>query len=191
MKCPKCHAENPDDAEFCSLCYTRFQVSLRSSDVDEAASRMQEKHSGAKLRCPSCYSLSPLDSQFCLRCGFVFEDLDSLMVSEEEIERIEEESRTTRQKEDENLAVEAITITSESDGAAVMRSLEDQLGKGQCPRVHAHGRQAITYAMKILAFLGEDLSNKGSDLSLSTRIIGEGSITHLDDLELEIILRSS
>ena len=44
MKCPKCKAENADDAEFCTLCYTRFQVGVRSLDEDEAAQRIKEKH---------------------------------------------------------------------------------------------------------------------------------------------------
>lgn len=190
MKCPECRAENPDDAEFCSLCYARFQVKLRSSDVDEAAMLIREKHQGAKLRCPSCMALSPLDSQFCLNCGFVFEDLEALMVSEEEQERMLSEAQAALRKEEEK-AVEAITITPESDGAAVMRSLYDHLRRGLKPRLHAKGRNSVTHAMKLAALLGEDMRAGGGDVLLKVNLVGEGSVTHLDDVELEIILESA
>jgi ribosomal protein L40E/stage V sporulation protein SpoVS len=190
MKCPKCQAENPEEAEFCSLCYARFEVRLRSSDVDEAANRMREKHRGSKLCCPSCGSLSPLDTQFCLRCGFVFEDLEALMVSEEEIVKLEGEAQALKDKETVSLEIEVITVTAESDGAAVMRNLSDYLGRGLKPRINASGRNAVTYAMKIVALLGEDMRAGGSDLRLRAKLISEGSITHLEDVDLEIILES-
>ena len=190
MKCSKCQAENPDDAEFCSLCYARFMVQVRSSEVDEAASRMREKHQGSKLCCPSCQSLSPLDSQFCLRCGFVFEDLETLMVSEEEIERIEREAQELKERAEEIYDVEPIVVSAESDGAEVMRHLSDYLGRGSHPRIHAHGRNAITYAMKILALLGEDARAKGSDVRLRVKLISEGSITYLEDVELELVVEN-
>jgi hypothetical protein len=151
---------------------------------------MREKHLGAKLRCPNCQSLSPLDSQFCLRCGFVFEDLESLMVSEEEMQRIDAEAQALREKEGADLDPEVITITPESDGAAAMRDRLDRLGRGVRPRIHAKGRNAITYAMKILALMGEDMSSRGSGLRLSAHLISEGSITYLEDVELEIILEA-
>jgi ribosomal protein L40E len=190
MKCPKCSAENPEGAEFCSLCYARFQVTLRSSDVDEAAGRLREKHQGSKLRCPSCDSLSPLDSQFCLRCGFVFEDLETLMVSEEEIERLKNEAQALKDQEIVDLDTEVMTITPQSDGAEVMRSLSDRLGRGIRPRIHARGRDAIAYAMKIIALLGEDMRARGAGVRFSVNLISEGTITHLEDVELEIILES-
>jgi hypothetical protein len=188
MKCPKCQAENPDEAEFCSLCYARFQEGLRSTDIDEAAKNMRDAHQGSKLRCPSCGDISPLESQFCLRCGFVFEDLQALMVSVEEITKIEQERRDLKVEEMKSAEVEPIEITAESDGAAVMRNLSDMLGRGMNPCLQARGRNAVTYAMKIIALLGEDISAKGGDLRLKANLISEGSITHLEDVELEIIL---
>jgi len=188
MKCPKCQAENPDEAEFCSLCYARFQVGLRSTDIDEAAKSMHDVHQGSKLRCPSCGDISPLESQFCMRCGFVFEDLQALMVSAEEITKIEQERRDLKVEEMKSAEVEPIEITAESDGAAVMRNLSDMLGRGMNPCLQARGRNAVTYAMKIIALLGEDIRAKGADLRLKANLISEGSITHLEDVELEIIL---
>ncbi|MEW6553094.1 MAG: zinc ribbon domain-containing protein [Actinomycetota bacterium] len=188
MKCPKCQADNPDDAEFCSLCYARFQEALRSTEIDEAARNMRDAHAGARLRCPSCGDLSPLDSQFCLRCGFVFEDLEALMVSAEEVERIGQEAEALKVQEMKSAEVEPTVITPESDGAEVMRGLSDMLGRGMNPRVHARGRNAVTYAMKIIALLGQDARASGNDLRFRVHLISEGSITHLEDVELEIIL---
>jgi hypothetical protein len=188
MKCPECNAENPDEAEFCSLCYARFKVQLRSSDIDETASRLREKDQNARLCCPSCQSLSPLDTQFCLRCGFVFEDLEALMVAGEDLERIKSEVAELRDSEEKALLVEPIVVTAESDGAEIMRNLDDYLSRGMHPRIHAQGRNAITYAMKIIALLGEDLLKKGMEVRLRAKLITEAAITHLEDVELELIL---
>jgi ribosomal protein L40E len=188
MKCHKCQAENPDEAEFCSLCYARFHEGLRSSDIDETAKSMRDVHLGSKLRCPSCGDMSPLDSQFCLRCGFVFEDLEALMVSSEEITKIEQERHNLKVEEMKSAEVEPIDITAESDGAEAMRNLSDMLGRGMNPRLHARGRNAIAYAMKIIALLGEDVRAGGGDLRFRAHLISEGSITHLEDVELEIVL---
>ncbi|RJP30526.1 MAG: zinc ribbon domain-containing protein [Actinobacteria bacterium] len=190
MKCPECDAENPDDAEFCSLCYARFQANLRARDIDEAASRLREKDEEARLRCPSCGSLSPLETQFCLDCGFVFEDLEALMVNAEDIERLHREAEEIKKKDEEVLLAEAIEVTAESNGADIMRNLSDHLSHGIHPRIHARGRNAVTYAMKIVALLGEDMRDKGMDLRLRVNLITETAITHLEDVELELVLES-
>ena len=190
MKCPKCQAENPDDAEFCSLCYTRFYVQLRSQEIDDAAKRMREKHQGSRLCCPSCQEMSPLDTQFCLKCGFVFEDLEALMVSEEEVERIRREKEDLKTKEEETLLSEPVVISADSDGVEIMRNLTDHLAKGLHPRIHARGRNDITYAMKIVALLGQDMRTRGGDVLCRVKLITEGTITHLEDVELEIVLEN-
>ena len=191
MKCPKCQAENADDAEFCSLCYTRFQVNVRSMDVDEAAQRIKERNEGSRLRCPSCGAMSPLDSQFCLRCGFVFEDLESLLVTEEEAERIRRAEEELIDEEEEALSSTPIIVTSESEGAEVMRMLHDILLQGRKPRIHTQGREAITYALKIVALLGEDMRAQGADIRLRVKLITEGTITHLDEVEIEMVLENA
>jgi ribosomal protein L40E len=190
MKCPKCQADNSEDAEFCSLCYARFQVGVRSLDEDEEAQRIKEKHEGSMLRCPSCGATSPLDSQFCLRCGFVFENLESLLVSQEEIDRLKREEEEHKAEEQETLAYEPVIVTAEADGAEIMRSLDDILARGQQARIHCRGREAVTYAMKIVALMGEDLRAKGRDIRLKASLMSDGTITHLDDVELEIILEN-
>jgi ribosomal protein L40E len=191
MKCPKCDAENPDDAEFCSLCYARFQVQLRSRDVDEAAQLMSERNHGSKLCCPSCGDLSPLDTQFCLRCGFVFENLEAIMVTAEEIEEIVREREELKAGDHEEILSVPMEITVESDGAEAIRNLEDMLAKGEKARVHVRGRDAVTYAMKIIALVSEELRGKGREIKLIVRLTTEGSITYLDDVELEIILENA
>lgn len=191
MRCPKCQAENPDEAEYCSLCFTRFEVRLRPHAVDEVARDLQERHQGAMLRCPSCGSLSPLDSQFCLRCGFVFENLEELMVSGEALERENAAREEARKRDLEVLVSEPIAITAESDGAAVMRGIEDALDKGYRARVLAKGRDSITYAMKLLALLGEDMRRREKDIFIKAYLVSEGSVTYLEDVELEMIVDSS
>ena len=188
MKCPKCQAENPDDAEFCSLCYARFYVQLRSQEIDEAALRMRERHQGSRLCCPSCQEMSPLDSQFCLKCGFVFEDLEALLVSEEEIERIRREKEDRKTEEEKVLISEPIVVSADSDGVEILRNLDDHLAKGLHPRIHARGRNDVTYAMKIVALLGQDIRERGGDVRCRINLITEGTITHLEDVELEIVL---
>ncbi|MBN2027860.1 MAG: zinc ribbon domain-containing protein [Actinobacteria bacterium] len=190
MKCPECNAENADDAEFCSLCYARFKTQLRSSDIDEKASRLREEDQYARLCCPSCKSLSPLDTQFCLRCGFVFEDLEALMVTGDEIERINREAAEFIKEEEKALLSEPIVVTAESDGAEIMRTLSDYLARGLHPCMHAHGRNAITYAMKLIALVGEDMRKGGTDIRLRANLITEAAITYLEDVEIELILES-
>ncbi len=188
MKCPECNADNPDGAEFCSLCYARFKVQLRSSDIDEAASRLREQDQGARLRCPSCGSLSPLDTQFCLRCGFVFEDLEALMVAGQDLERINLEAEERKIKEEEKLLAEPIVVTASSDGAEIMRNLSDYLSRGMRPCIHARGRNDITYAMKIIALLGEDMRSGGKDIRLRVNLNTEAVITYIEEVELELVL---
>jgi ribosomal protein L40E len=190
MKCPKCHAENPDDAEYCSLCYASFKDGVKSSRPDKAEREILEKNKGSLLCCPSCGEMSPLEAQFCLRCGYVFEDKDSILVDKEEIARIRREKEEAKKKELEVLLYAPITVTAESDGAEVMRSIEEILNKGYHARIHTHGRNATTYAMKIIALMGEDLYKKGKEVVFMANLISEGSVVDLEQVELEIILET-
>ena len=190
MKCPECRAENPEDAEFCSLCYARFQPALRSPEAERAVMSLSERHRGAKLRCPNCAVLSPPDAGFCLKCGFIFEDPASLMVGEEEQERMRAEAREALRREEEG-AVEAITVTEDMDGAEAMRRLQDHLRRGLKPRLRAKGRNAVTRAMKLVALLAADMRAAGGDLRLRVALASEAAVTHLDDLELDVLLENA
>ena len=46
MKCPKCHADNPEDSKFCLECGERME-----------------------LKCPQCGKVNPSGSKFCNECG--------------------------------------------------------------------------------------------------------------------------
>ena len=85
---------------------------------------------------------------------------------------------------------EPIVVTAESDGAEIMRNLSDNLSRGLHPCVHAHGRNAITYAMKLIALLGEDMRKRGTDIRLRANLITEVAITYLEDVEIELVLES-
>ena len=51
-------------------------------------------------------------------------------------------------------------------------------------------RDAITYAMKIVALLGEDMRSGGKDVRLRATLITEEAITYIEDVELELVLES-
>ena len=46
MKCPKCQAENPDEAKFCGKCATKLEVA-----------------------CPQCGKSNSPDNSFCIECA--------------------------------------------------------------------------------------------------------------------------
>ncbi|MBC7248622.1 MAG: zinc ribbon domain-containing protein [Actinobacteria bacterium] len=189
MRCPKCKAENPDDATYCSLCYTRFVPTERSRKAEEEAERLRREHGGRKLRCPNCGELSPVDSPFCLRCAFVFEEPESLLVDEEEWRRQEAEENEELRREMEYLHENPIEVMDGEGGAEVMRRVEGIISAGDRAHLRARGRVGITHAMKIIALLGEDLRRKGQDLVLKVYLLSEEALKDLDDLELGITMK--
>lgn len=190
MKCPECQAENSDDAEFCSLCFVRFKFEIRPGEVDAAASEMEKKHAGARIECPSCGELSPLDSPFCLRCAFVFDDIDSLMIEEAEVERVSRERAEARQEEMKEVIGAPMVITAESAGDEVMRHMQDVLDGGYASVIQGSGSNAITHALKLIALLGEDYTKRGMELCLRVKLMSEGTVVDLDDVELEMIIEA-
>ncbi|MDI6872902.1 zinc ribbon domain-containing protein [Candidatus Solincola sp.] len=186
MRCPQCQAENPDDAQYCYLCYTRFGVRERSAEAEERARRLGEDNRGARLRCPNCGELSPVESPFCLRCGFVFEDIESLLVPEEQVRGYMEDKERRERLENEGLHSRPIPVEGDIDGVEVMRRVEDVLGGGYRARLQARGRQAIAHALKVLALLGEEMERKGKELILRVRLLDEQVVKDLEDLGLDI-----
>lgn len=186
MKCPQCQAENPDDAQYCYLCYTRFKVMERSAEAEERARRLRENNIGARLRCPNCGELSPVESPFCLRCGFAFEDPEALLVPEEEVREYTERRTWKERQEEEGLHSQPIRVDGEMDGAELMRRLDDILNAGYRARLQARGRQSIAHALKVLALLGEEWEGKGKEITLRVRMLGEQIVKDLEDLDLEI-----
>lgn len=186
MKCPQCQAENPDDAQYCYLCYARFRVRERSSEAEEKARRIREGNEGARLRCPNCGELSPVESPFCLRCGFVFEDPESLLVPEEEVESYLEKRVSRERQEDEVLHTHPIVVDGAVEGAEVMRRIEDALESGYRAHVQARGRHAIAHAMKLFALLGEEMERRGKELVLRVRLQDDQVVKDLEDLALDL-----
>ncbi len=186
MKCPQCQAENPDDAQFCNLCYTRFRVRERSTEAEEKARLIRENNKGARLRCPNCGELSPVESPFCMRCGFVFEDLEALLVPEEEVESYLQARERQERREEEVLHSQPIPVGAADDGVAVMRRVEDVLAGGYRAHLQVQGRQAIAHALKILALLRQETERKGKDLLLRVRLLDDRVIKDLEDLALDI-----
>lgn len=189
MKCPHCQAENPDDALYCSLCFTRFVAPERSRKAEEEAERIREEHKGWKLRCPNCEELSPVDSPFCMRCGFVFEELESLLVPEEEWRRQEREKEEMVRRELEFIHADPIVVTDEGEGAETIRRLEGIISAGDSAHVRARGRTGVAHAMKMIALIGEDMRKKGRDVVLRVQLVSDEAVKNLEDLELGIILK--
>ncbi|OFW70617.1 MAG: hypothetical protein A2V52_04095 [Actinobacteria bacterium RBG_19FT_COMBO_54_7] len=190
MKCPKCQAENSDDAQYCSLCFARFHFEIRSGEADQAGKEMAEKHKGAQLKCPGCGELTPLDSPFCLKCAFVFEDPESIMVDAAEVEEMHKRRNGLKRHEEDEMMAAPLILTKESDGNEIMRHIGDAVNRGYKARVHVGGRNGITHALKVIALLGEDLAKAGKQLYLRVNLISEGVVVELDDVELEIIIEA-
>jgi hypothetical protein len=190
MRCPKCQAENPDDAEYCSLCFSRFRTE-DFIDGNEETIKLREKHAESLLRCPSCDTLSPVTSTFCLSCGFTFDDIGPLIVAEEEIDAQAKVKEDIKKKEQESLCSTPIAVCEDSEGAEVMRGIEDILKKGQKAVVHTQGRSATTHAMKIIALMSEELYKRNSNLLIKVNLLSEGAVTYLEDVELELILEAN
>ena len=187
MRCPKCQAENPNDAEYCSLCFMRFKTE-DFIDGNEETIRLREKHAESMICCPSCRTLSPVTSTFCLSCGFTFDDIEPLLVTEEELDAQAQAKEEIQRKEEETVSTTPIIVSEESEGAEIMRSIEDVLEKGQKAVVHTQGRSATTHAMKIIALMSGELYKRDKNLSVKVNLLSEGTVTYLEDVELELIL---
>ena len=190
MRCPKCQAENPNDAEYCSLCFTRFRTE-DFIDGNEETIRLREKHAESMIRCPSCGTLSPVTSTFCLSCGFTFDDIEPLLVTEEEVDAQVQAKEDIQRKEQEAISSTPITVGEDSEGVEVMRNIEDILEKGQKAVVHTRGRSATTHAMKIIALMSGELYKRDMNLLVKVNLLSEDAVTYLEDVELELILETT
>ncbi len=188
MLCPKCKAENPDGASFCTLCFTKFEGPSIGLSQEEIYAEIHEKHRQAKVVCPNCEEVSPITSLYCLKCGFIFEDRESLIISEEELSRREELRRRAAEQELEKELTAPLELTTGMDGGEVIRSLDEALRNSFRPRLHARGRNDITFAVKLLSLMSEDHRKKGEVLSLQINLLSEEEITHPDDLAVEFVL---
>ncbi len=188
MICPNCGAENPDNAVFCTLCYARFASPDPIAEREGAEREIEEKYKGFKLLCPNCQEISPVSSQFCLRCGFIFDNRDDFVISEEAQEELSRAKKEQKERELEKIFSAPIVVTPESDGAETIRSLEEVLKENMVARIHARGREAIAYSVKIIALLSGELEARKERLKSSIKLLTEDPLVNLYDLEVEFIL---
>jgi endogenous inhibitor of DNA gyrase (YacG/DUF329 family) len=174
MICSKCGAENAEQAQYCSLCFEPLRE-------DEPSERIPLPE-GVMVKCPSCGSVGPLEVGFCGQCAFAFEDVDMG-------EWVVEGRATAALRPDAKPAgAELMRISAGDDGAQVLRLLENGLSGGRRPRVIMAGRDDITFGMKLLARMGQDLDKAGQVLWLRPLLQEDAAVLHLDDLELVLEL---
>lgn len=184
MRCPECGAENPEGSQYCSLCYTRFSAGERMETPREP---LRAKYPDSLIRCPNCGETSPVDAQFCLKCAFSFEEeRERYIISREESVRLEKQKKESLERESEKVYSKPVIVDARADGARIMRAVQDILDNGYKALIHAGGRDGVTRAVKLLALLGEEYHGTGQELLFGVTVRNEGSVVHLDDLEVEI-----
>lgn len=191
MICPKCKAENPDGAEFCTLCYCKFTGHSIGLNNDDIYAEIAEKHKEAKILCPNCEDVSPISAMWCIKCGFIFEDREGLIITDERAAELLQEKQQSSVLEIKGSQSEPIVISADSDGVAALRSMQEVLRSGNCPRVEARGRNAITYAIKLITLLGEEMRKNNRDLLVRTFLATEEQLVHPDDLAVTLLLETA
>ncbi len=188
MICPKCKAENPEGSAFCTLCYTKFTGPSIGLSQEELYAEIAEKHKEARVKCPNCGEIQPISSRWCNRCGFIFEDRESLVVSEEELQAILGERENRAELELRSTMTEPLEVTPEADGGLIIRSVQDVLKSGNHPRLHARGRNAITYCVKLITLLSEEVRRNNQSLRFGSYLLTEEQVIHPDDLAVEFVV---
>ena len=72
VRCPRCGAGNPADAEWCGQCLTRFDTG--SVEPSEEVSMPEIAKDGGEPTwiCPACDTPNQIDATACARCGSAF-----------------------------------------------------------------------------------------------------------------------
>ncbi len=185
--CPKCSAENPEDAGFCNLCYRSFEAESgegRESDLTHEAAR----EPGTSVRCPNCGTIGPASGEFCGRCGFAFSGTERLGVEPEEQLGEEQERLDTLRRETRDLMERPLTVTADTDGSELMRRLAESLEQGYRPRVRAAGKEPIAMAVKLLARMSEEFGARDEQLWVQTHFVDSRAVRYLEELAVELVL---
>jgi hypothetical protein len=191
MKCPRCGAENPENANFCSLCYLRFDDPPSRGSAEDLKQAIEERRHGIKVICPNCQEVSPISSEYCIRCGFFFEDRESLVITDEQIKELAEKKEESAHREREEILSSPMIVKRGEEGPQLMRTIERTLEEGYRARLHAAGRDDITYAIKLIALINQSLIKKDKSLKCTIFLLEEESILNLDDLKVEMALELS
>lgn len=190
MICPKCKAENNEGADYCSLCYTKFTGPSIGLGQNDLYAEIAEKHKEARILCPNCEDISPISALWCIKCGFIFENREELIVSDERALEIQESRRSVVDHDLRQTMSAPLVISSETDGGAIIRSVQDILKAGNVACLQARGRNAITYAVKLITLMSEEMRNNNKDLRIRSYLLTEEQLVHPDDLAVELLLET-
>lgn len=73
VRCPRCGAGNPSDAEWCGQCLGRFGApDAQASDADAARPEVSREGDSLTWTCPACDAVNPIEAGSCARCGSAF-----------------------------------------------------------------------------------------------------------------------
>ncbi len=185
--CPKCDAENPDEAKFCNLCFADFEAEegeRREPDVGEEGGGQ----SGDGARCPNCGEIGPASAEFCGRCGYSFSGVGREIVETQQQVNEAQAKLDTQEEETKKLREKPLTVTPGTDGAELMRRLSESLEQGYRPRLRAAGKEPIAIAMKLLARLSEEFRARDRQLWVQADFVDSQPVRHLEELEVELVL---
>ena len=191
MICPKCKAENNEGADYCSLCYTKFSGPSIGLGQNDLYAEIAEKHKEARILCPNCEDISPISALWCIKCGFIFENREELIVSDERALEIQESRRSVVDHDLRQTMSAPLVISSETDGGAIIRSRTGHSqGRQRCLPA-GPGRNAITYAVKLTTLMSEEMRNNNKDLRIRSYLLTEEQLVHPDDLAVELCWKQS
>ncbi len=185
--CPKCDAENPIEAKFCNLCFESFDAVAEAAGVGSASDDGSGEPAPNAL-CPNCGQIGPAIAEFCGKCGFAFSGSERQIVEPEQqmseaqakLDELERETRELREK--------PLVVTAESDGAEVMRRLEESLDAGFRPRVRATGKEPIATVIRLLARLSEEFRAKEKQLWVQPHFVDGETVRFLEEMQVELVL---
>lgn len=187
MLCPECSAENPDNAQFCTLCYFKFPKSgfIGIEDLSHDADGDKDK----KMKCPNCGIILVFTNKYCGKCGFIFEDRESLLLTEDEVAEELEMMRDSTRNELQEIFGNPKEVSKNSDGTEIMREIKSAIGENLKSAFRATGRDSITYIVRILASIREDAKKEGFDFNVKFYYVEPSiPISHIDDVSVNILI---
>ena len=92
--CPKCGADNPDDAKFCAQCGYKFEEKQETTKVEVVPKAKSKKDTVEKYTlkedtgyviCPHCGARNPKYAKYCFMCGKPLLESKELKKSQKEL----------------------------------------------------------------------------------------------------------
>ena len=72
VRCPRCGAGNPADAEWCGQCLTRFDEDPVEPSEEVSMPEIAKTGGEPTWICPACDTANPIEATVCSRCGSAF-----------------------------------------------------------------------------------------------------------------------